>query len=166
MHWTLETFHKFPVCGLQIPRAPLLDVPTGNHHPWLVQCHWQDTCYPCELPLWTFFIVQLQLSSFFPITLPCPTHSHLPHSVLPPPLALVVLVHGSFIHVPWPFPFFTLLSPCPAPSGHCQFVLYFHVFGSTLLACLFCWLGSTYSWDHMVSIFQIIKRNFSDCLTT
>ena len=35
-----------------------------------------------------------------------------------------------------------------------QFVLYFHVSGSILLACLFCWLGSPYRWDHMVFVFH------------
>ena len=65
-------------------------------------------------------------------------------------------VHGSFIQVSWwSFPIFLLLSPYPLPPGHCQFVLYFNVSGSVLLACLFCWLGSPYRWDHMVFVFHL-----------
>ena len=88
---------------------------------------------------------------FSPITLPCPTFPHFLHSILSYP---VVFAHMSFIQVPWLFPFFPPLPPSPLPSGHCQFVLYFHVSVSILLTCLFCWLGSTYSWDHMVFVFR------------
>ena len=56
----------------------------------------------------------------------------------------------------WPFHFFPLLSSSPLPYGYCQFVLYFHVSASILLACLFCWLGSTYGWDHMVFVFHLL----------
>ena len=94
--------------------------------------------------------VQIQLSPFSTTTFPCPTYPHLLPSILPP----FGFVHGSFIHDPWqPFPFFPLSSPSPVPAGHGQFVLYFHVSGCILLACLFCWLGSTYRWDHMVFVF-------------
>ena len=48
-----------------------------------------------------------------------------------------------------PFPFPPVI-PSHLPSGYCQFVLNFSVSGYILLACLFCWLGSTYRWDHMV----------------
>ena len=48
-------------------------------------------------------VVQLQLSPFPAITLPCPTHP-LPSTFSP--LPPVVFVHGSFIHFPWPVPFF------------------------------------------------------------
>ena len=62
-----------------------------------------------------------------------------------------VFFHGSFICVPWwPFPFFPLLSPSTLPSGHCHFVIYYHGSASILLPCLFCWLGTTYRWGHMV----------------
>ena len=95
----------------------------------------------------------LQLFHIFPIALLCLLHpSPLPHSILPP---TVVFAHGSFITVPWwPFSFFSQLSPLPLPSGYCQFVLNFNVSGYILLAYLFCWLGSTYTWDHMVFIFH------------
>ena len=46
--------------------------------------------------------------------------------------------------------------PFPQPSGYCQFVLYFHVSGSILLAFFFCWLGSTFRWDHMVFVFHCV----------
>ena len=103
-----------------------------------------------------FFFVLLLFNyscpHFSPITLSCPTH--LPHPILPAPL---VCIHGSFIHVPWldpspSFPLFPYLLPC----GYCQFVLYFHVSGYILLSCLFCWLGSTYKWDHMVFVFHCL----------
>ena len=44
------------------------------------------------------------------------------------------------------FPFFPLLSPCPHPTGHCQFVLYFHVSGSILLPGLFVPLIGEIMW--------------------
>ena len=50
--------------------------------------------------------------------------------------------------------FFPPLFPLPLPSGYCQFVLYFNVSACILLACLFCWLHSTYRWDHMVFVFH------------
>ena len=88
---------------------------------------------------------------FHPLVLPTPTF-HIQSSLHP-----IVFVHGSFIHVPWwPFPFFAPLSASPVPSGSCQFVLYFHVSGSILLVCLFCWLGSTHRWwDHLVIIWYL-----------
>ena len=49
----------------------------------------------------------------------------------------------------WHLPLFSLLSPSPLPSGHDQFILYFHVSDSILLT-LFCSFGSTDRWDHMV----------------
>ena len=77
-----------------------------------------------------------------------------PHSVsLPPPHCPCPWVLYT-CSLTWPFPIFPLLPPSPNPSGHCQFVLYFHVSGYILLACLFCWLGSTYRWDHMVFVFH------------
>ena len=87
--------------------------------------------------------------SFPPITLPCSTHP-LPSTFSPPHL----FVHGSFIHVPWLDHSPSFLHYPSLPSGHCQFVLYFHVSVSVFLACLFCWLGSTYRWDHMLFVFH------------
>ena len=91
---------------------------------------------------------------FSTITLPCPTHSP-PPTCNPPPhshcLCPWILYTCSLT---WPIPFFPLLSPPPLPSGHCKFVLYFHVYGSILLTGLFCGLGSTYRWDHTVFLFH------------
>ena len=79
---------------------------------------------------------------FPPTTLPCLTHPHL----LPSSLALFCFVLGSFIHVPgWRFPFFPPLSPCPLPSGSCQFVLSFHASDNlTFLTNLSSFLNSIY----------------------
>ena len=100
--------------------------------------------------LFIFIVVQVQLSPFSCHQFPTP---HLPPSILPP----FDFVRGSFIHVPWrPFSFFPLLSPFPLPSGYCQLVLYFNVFGHILLACLLCWLGSTYRWGHTVFVFHCL----------
>ena len=89
-----------------------------------------------------------------PPTLPCPTHPHLSPSIL----SLFGFVHVSFIHVPWwplllPWWPFHPVIPSHLSSGYCQLVLYFNVSGYILLACLFCWLGSNYRWNHMVFVF-------------
>ena len=97
-----------------------------------------------------FIVVQVQLSPF------SSHHSPLPHPSPPPTLepTSFAFVHVYFIHVPWwPFPIFPYYSS-PVLSGYCQSVLYFNVSGYILLACLFCWLGSTYMWDHMVFLFH------------
>ena len=62
--------------------------------------------------------------------------------------------HVSFIHVPENPSLSPHNCPLPLPSGYCQFGLYFNVSGYILLACLFCWLGSTYRWNHMVFVFH------------
>ena len=86
-------------------------------------------------------------------TIPGPTHPHLPPSILLP----FGFVHGSFKHVPWqPFSFILPLSPTTVHSGYYQFVLYFSVYGGISLACLFCWLGSTYRWDYVVLVFYCL----------
>ena len=92
-----------------------------------------------------FIVVQVQLSPFPPHHTLSP-HPFPPATLEPTPFGFV---HVSFIHVPWwPFLYYPLLSLSPLSSGSCQFVLYFNVSGYNLLACLFCWLGSTYRWDH------------------
>ena len=75
---------------------------------------------------------------------------HLPLLVLPPfglsMGSLYMLLNNpspSFPHYPLP------LSPLVT-----VFVLYFHVCGYILLAGMFCWLGSTYRWDHTVFVFH------------
>ena len=96
-----------------------------------------------------FLLFKYSCLHFLPTTLP---HPPSPPTLNPTPFGFV---HVSLIHVPWwPFPFFPMLSPTLLPSGYCQFVLYFHVSGYILLACLFCWSGYTNRWDHMVFIFH------------
>ena len=87
-------------------------------------------------------------SLHFPTTTyPLPTHLYLPPSILMP----IGFVRGPSIHVPWwSFPFFHTFSPSAYPSAYCQCVLYLNFSSYILLVCLFCWLGSTYWWDHMV----------------
>ena len=51
---------------------------------------------------------------------------------------MVVIVHGSFIHVPDDPSLSSLRYPSLLPWGHCQFVLCFHVSGLILLTSLFC----------------------------
>ena len=100
-----------------------------------------------------FIVVQVQLSPF------SPHRSSPPHWLPPPNLNRTPLwfVHGSFIHVPWqPSLFFPPLSPSLLPSGYCQFVLYFNVSHYILLPYFFCWLGSTYRWDHMIFFFHCL----------
>ena len=85
--------------------------------------------------------------AFSPIALPCPVllsfHSQSPATVhAHDPCSLAC-----------PSPSFPQLSPSPLLSGHCQFVLYLQVSDSILPICLFCWLGSTCMWDHMVFVF-------------
>ena len=103
-----------------------------------------------------FIVVPVQLSPFSP--------HHPPFSPPSPPPTLELnpfcFVHVSFIHVSWwPFPYYSLLSLSPLLSGYYRFVLYFNVSGCILLACLFCWLGSTYRWDHMVLFLKFITRH-------
>ena len=51
-----------------------------------------------------------------------------------------------------PSPSFPHYHPFPTPLVTVS--LFFIVSGYTLLACLFCWLGSIYRWDHMVFFFH------------
>ena len=98
-------------------------------------------CFLVFFNLFFLIVVQAQLSPFSPPHAPLP-HSSPPSTLKPTPFGFI---HVSFIYVPWkPFPYFPLLPCSLLPSGYCQFLLYFSVSGSILLACLFCWLGSTY----------------------
>ena len=103
------------------------------------------------LYLFLFFIVPVLLSPF--------SHHHFPlfHPLhlLPSILSPFGFNHGAFIHVPW-WPFFLLLSLSPLLSAYCQVVLYFNVSGCILLACVFCWLGSSYRWDHVEFLFHCL----------
>ena len=104
------------------------------------------------LSLFSFFIViHVQLSPFSP---------HHCLSLQPSPPATLNLipfgfVHVSFIHVPWwSFSFF----PCypPPPSPLITVSLFFVQCVWLYFACFFCWLGSTYRWDHMVFVFHYL----------
>ena len=66
-----------------------------------------------------------------------------------PPLALSMCPLYMFLDDPSPYSPVILSH---LPSGYCQIVLYFNVSSYILPACLFCWLGSTYRWDHMVFV--------------
>ena len=89
----------------------------------------------------SFYYSSSTVVSIFTPPAPCPTHPHLPPSNLPP-LALSMCPLYMFLGGPSPiFPHYP--SP-PNPSDYCQFVLYFSVSGYILLACLFCWLVSTF----------------------
>ena len=94
-----------------------------------------------------FIVVWIQLPPFSPHHFPRP-HPHLPPPALhPSPLCLCLWV----LYI-WSLMTLSLISPIvslPAPLCYCQFVLYFNVSGYIFLACLFCWLGSTYRWDHI-----------------
>ena len=87
--------------------------------------------------------------SVFPPPLPPPhTHHHLS------PSTSFGFVHGSFIHVPWwPFPLFPPLSLSLHPLVT---VSLFFISMSLVLFCtyLFCLLGSTYRWGHVVFVFH------------
>ena len=97
----------------------------------------------------SLFYCSITVVSIFPSLLsPALPTLHLPHSILLPSCLYSWVLYTCSLT--WPFPFFPPLSSSPLPSGPCQFDLYSHVSGSILLTCLFCWLGSTYRWDHMV----------------
>ena len=115
----------------------------------------------CRLPFWDpylllgvlFLIVVLQLSPFFPYSSPLLATPHLPHSIYPM-LSLSTGPLYNFLDLLCPL--LSSVNPAPVLSGYCQFVLYFHVSGSVLLSCLFCWLGSTYRWNHTVFVFHCL----------
>ena len=97
-----------------------------------------------------FIVVQVQMSPFPPHHSPHPSYPYFPPLILTP----FGFVYVYFIHVPDnPSPFPPII-PSHLPSGYCQFVLNFNVSGYVLLACLSCWLSSTYRWDHMVFVFH------------
>ena len=98
-----------------------------------------------------FLVVQVQLSPFSSHHSPHPTHPH-PHPRSYSPLTLSMCPLYMFLDDTSPIS--PPLSLSLLPSGYHQFVLYFSVSGYILLASLFCWLGSTYRWDHMVFVFH------------
>ena len=97
-----------------------------------------------------FIVVRVQLSPFFPhhSTTPYPPP---PPSLNPTPFWLCpwVLYTCSLMTLP-------LLSPVtllPTPLWVIVSLFFISMSGYILFACFFCWLGSTYRWDHMVFIF-------------
>ena len=99
-----------------------------------------------------FVVVPLPLTQFFPLCSPLPSPTLAPTVKLHP----TVHVHGPCTPVPWLVPSLTshALKLSWFLSGLCQSVPCFHVCGSILLVCLFCSLGSSYRWDHMVLVFH------------
>ena len=98
--------------------------------------------FPITLPRNLFWLLFKYSCLHFQPTWP-PTHPNLPPLNLHP-LALSMCPSYMFLDGP-------PIIPSPLPSGYCQFVLYFSVSGSTLLAHLFCWLGST-EHSHFLSL--------------
>ena len=87
--------------------------------------------------------VQLQWSQIFPKCSPCPTH------YIVNPYCPWLLYSCSLT---WQFPFFLPLCPSPPLWSLSVFSLFpcFWFYFSPL----FCWLGSTYKWNHMVFVFH------------
>ena len=93
-----------------------------------------------------FFLIfgcSITVIAIFPHYSPLPCLPHLPHSIFPlstlhsPPFRCPCPWVFYTCSLTWLFPYCPPLSPSPSPSGNYQFVLYFHVYGSILLACLF-----------------------------
>ena len=102
-----------------------------------------------------FYYCSRTVVSIFPLALPPPQPS-LPPTLNPMPLPRPWLCPCVLYRCSWK-PFY--LCPCiPShlPSGYCQFVPNFNISGYILLTCLFCWLGSTYRWDHVVFVFHCL----------
>ena len=118
--------------------------------PWIIFFS-QIQVWCTEFPKMIFLLLfNYSCPHFPPLLSPALPTPHLLLSIPPCPRCLCPWVFYTCSFT-WPFPFFSPLSPIP--SGHCQFVLYFNVSVSILLTCLFCWLGPTYRWDHMVFVF-------------
>ena len=97
-----------------------------------------------------FIVVQVQLSPFSCHYFPPP---HVPplSTLNLTPLALFMSPLYTFLNLT-----LSLLSPIiplPTSSSYHEFVLHFNVSSYILLAYLFCWLGSTYRWEHIVFVF-------------
>ena len=107
----------------------------------------------------SFFIIFLLLFKYGCLHFPPPPLSPAPPTLTSHPqshplwLCPCVLYIYSLKTLPLPP---APITPSSLPSCYCQFVLYFNVSGYILLACLFCWLGSTYRWDHMVFVFHCL----------
>ena len=93
-------------------------------------------CISLWVKLAHFFMVQLQLSPFPPTTLPCPTHPHLLHSVLPLHWCCPwVLYTCSLMTLPLHSP----VIPLPPPCWLLSVCSLFHCLGYNF-TCLCVWL--------------------------
>ena len=106
----------------------------------------------CILSIIKIFLLLFNYSClrFPPINLPLPYTTPNSHIQSSPSPCLCPWVVYKFLDLIIP-----LLSPVilfPPPLWLLS-ILYVHVFVSVLLTCLFCWLGSTYRWDHMIFVF-------------
>ena len=108
---------------------------------------------PCHFFIYLFFIFYLLVSYSCPAFFPVALHYPIPRHCLRP----WVLYLCSFI-----CPFEALLSPHYSPSSFLPFCLWSLSVCSLFpclwfyFACLFCWLGSTSRWDHMVFVFHLL----------
>ena len=100
------------------------------------------TCYVIFLTF--FYCFSSTAVSIFLPPLPPNIATLTSHPWSYPALVLSMCPSYMFLKTLPPFP---CIIPSHLPSGYCQFVLNFNVSGYILLACLFCWLGSTYRWD-------------------
>ena len=95
-------FYVFTTVYLLLPNLVHGHGFKNSIHTFFLYFFWTNI-YSGNLFIFIFLLLNYSCAHFPPITLPNPTHPHLPHSMSPQ----VVFVHGSFIHVPWwPFPFF------------------------------------------------------------
>ena len=117
-------------------------------------------------PVFLFFIFYCCLVTVVPIFLPLLTPTlHPPPTFNPSPPSIALSMGPLYMFLDDPSPSFPVI-PSPTHSGYCQFVLYFHVSGSILLACVFWWLVSTYRSDNIVSVFHIWLISFNMMLST
>ena len=102
-----------------------------------------------------FYCCPSTVISISPTSLPLPTLA-IPtsHPSNYPPLALSICTLYMFLYLTLTLLFPNI--PSPLPSDYCQSDHCFHVSYSILLLRLFCWLGSTYRWDHMVFEFHCL----------
>ena len=85
------------------------------------------------------------------IPLPCPAQPPFPHSVFPSPLSLSMGPLYMFLDLT--LPLLSLVTPSP-PLWSLLVCSLFPCLWFYFASCLFCWLGSTYRWDHMVFVFH------------
>ena len=136
--------------------------PQPRHEPWLGiepatlwvagrhSIHWATPARAIFFFSLHFLLLFKYRCLYFPYTNPPTQPSQFPPLIL----TLFGFVHVSFIDVPENLLPSSPIIPSYLPSGYCHFVVNFNVSGYILLACLFCWLDSTYMWDHIVFVFH------------